>query len=314
MMDELDDVTFLEDPIAYLLNIILDAADDLTIGLVTESTNTITATIDESNRNSGLSGYVYDWTPSSYLRYTYETALLIGGIDLKELVLDVALLTALLGGEEGVRDLFETIYQTLLGITYPREYVQEIKYDVTNKFTIKVNDNPVYQDLKVLNEDHTAPTYSKVSHYQENAVDDWEIKLKIQDETEGSGVSNRTVYLDYSVNGGSWKRVDSPMLYEEGYFYGTLPNQVAGSEIKFRVAYTDNAGNSATTETYTFYANPLEIQPIAILLIGIAIATIATIAATRIYRNRHQPRVITLPTKKKVNKYYKKVNKEGGNI
>jgi len=317
MMDEIN-VDFSEDIIAATLYALLDFADDITVALVSESTNTISAIIDSDNYNptaSSQAGHpVYDWTPSSYQRYTYETGIQLRGIDLKEIVLQSSFLTWLLGGEQSVRDLFESLYAGLLGVVYPREYVQAIKYDVTNKFTIKVNDNPVYEDVNIINADKTAPTYSEVTNFQENVGDDWEIKVKIQDEYLGSGVSNKTVYIDYSVNGGSWTRIDSPMLYEGGYFYGTLPNQIAGSEIKYTISYSDMAGNSVTTEVFTFYANPIEVQPILVLLIGIAIATIATIAATRIYRNRHQPRVITLPTKKKVDKYYKKVNKEGGSV
>ena len=265
--------------------------------------------------------YVYEWTPSQSELYKYQTRIYLGTFDLTD-ILELL----------GLEDLIASILPDL----YPTEQVQNIKYDAINQFSfleqqrhslfgitwwtdisngVHINGgSATTYNLDVPNEDHTAPTYSTPESSQESAVDDWQIKIGLHDEFEGSGIKNDSVYIWYSVNGGTFQRINSPMLVVGDYFYGTLPNQLANSKIQYYVTFSDRAGNEVQTQTYTFYANPLEIQPIAILLIGIAIATIATIAATRIYRNRHQPRVITLPSKKKVDKYYKNVKKEGGNI
>ncbi len=307
------------DQLPWYLELILQGAgvmglDALSILLSPTSTNEISTTIGRTAFYMDGEKYVYEWSPATTLEYLYSPSMFLGG-------LDVSFLLPLL-------PLLMPEFQLTQS-----EYIQDIKYGVTNIFTISCQSYSWFSwstlsngliiggqsytslDLGILNKDLTAPTYTSPEITQESAVNDWEIKIKIDDEFEGSGTNYENVYIEYSVNGGSWNLINDPMLLgDDGYLYGTLPTQLAGSEIRFRILYEDRAGNTAVTETFTFYANPLEIQPIAYLLIGIAVATVATIAATRIYRNRHQPRIITLPTKKKVDKYYKKVNKEGGNV
>ncbi len=283
----------------------LFGVDSMEMILSSTSSNQIVHTINSEDvyQDPETFKWVYEWTPSTNLEYSYSPSMFLGGFDVSFML-----------------PLIPLIMPEFQLVQY--EQVQNIKYGVENKFIITYSDGGIVYngktessiELEIPNEDHSAPLYLKPEVSQEKSSDDWEIKVKIDDEFEGSGINYDETFIHYSVNGGSWKKINDPMLLgDNGYLYGTLPNQVAGAEIKFKIEYQDMEGNIAETDIYKFYANPLEVQPIIILLIVIAIATIATIAATRIYRNRHQPRVITLPTKKKVDKYYKKVNKEGGN-
>jgi len=323
------DTSMLDDLPQILLDLLGVVAPHLTLFLHWESRDEIVKTVSESQMAAAPfvsgKGYMIEWTPSLNELYSFQTRIYLGDLDLTGLMETIEELIGL--------DL-EDLIADLLPDLFPTELVQNIKYNIINQF--KVTQQELYlllfwrdqanqityngvtkttHDFNVTNMDFTDPTYVEPEVSQETAVDDWQIKIRLNDEFEGSGIKNDSVYIWYSVNGGTFHMIEDPMLLgDDYYFYGTLPSQLANSEIKYYIAFSDIAGNEVQTATYTFYANPLEIQPVAILLIGIAVATIATIAATRIYRNRHQPRVITLPKKKKVDKYYKNINKEGGNM
>lgn len=316
--------TAMMDELPAALQVIIGLIPYAELALHSTSRNEIVRTISYDELNSAPfvagKGYLIEWTPSLTDTYNYQTRIYLGEYDLTQLLEDL-----------GLEDLVASFLPDL----YPTEVIQEIKYNVINMISVtkqiyqllqggwnNVQNGVTYDgvtktthEFDVINDDVTAPSYLPPEASQETAVDDWQIKVRLYDEAEGSGVKNDSVYIWYSVNGGTYQMIEDPMLLgDDFYFYGTLPSQLANSEIKYYITFSDRAGNDVQTATYTFYANPLEIQPVAILLIGIAIATIATIAATRIYRNRHQPRVITLPSKKKVDKYYKNIKKEGGSM
>ncbi|MFX1274449.1 MAG: hypothetical protein ACFFBP_00905 [Promethearchaeota archaeon] len=281
----------------------------MVVRLSSFSVNELQTTYTTSAKVPGQSYYEFDIPIDEY--YLYDPLISLGNPEINPLAIPLNALLELVGFDLGVAQ---------------QEFIQNIKYGIMNYFTLDVYDTdegaPVsggmggedYVTLEVRNDDTTPPNYIPPTWDQENPASNWEIKMKIFDEFYGSGVSNETIKLFYSVNKGPYKQADNMLLYEDGFHYGEIPNQLAGSEVSFYVEITDMAGNSRTTEIYSFTASPLELQPVVILLIGIAVVTIGSIAATRIYRNRHQPRVITLPTKKKVDKYYKQVKKEGGSI
>ena len=207
--------------------------------------------------------------------------------------------------------------------------VQDVEYRVTNKFTLDIEtgniltgtdyfiyDQQRYNNLLEIdleNKDFSAPTCSIQNATQVDEESNVKIEAAIADEFKGSGVDVDGVTLYYSVNGGAtWGT--NRMLYveEDGVFKGNIPPPGAGVSIVYYIEMNDMEGNSVNTENFYFSTPIKPVPPIVITVIGIVAVAVAAVSLTIIYRKRNQPAIITLPSKKKVDKYYKKVNKEEG--
>ena len=210
--------------------------------------------------------------------------------------------------------------------------VQDIEYQVINEITMYACNghllfiapefvtphNYLYDQqirngdfvLEVENKDVHGPTLINMSDDQSNSDANILVIAEIEDEEYGSGINEDGMTLYYSVNGGGYHT--EAMLYKDGLFYGNIPPPELGSVVRYYVEMTDMEGNSVNTDIYKTYSAPFEIPPVVAVLIGVLAVTIGSVAITLIYRRRNKPAIITLPSKKKVDKYYKKINKEEG--
>jgi hypothetical protein len=206
--------------------------------------------------------------------------------------------------------------------------VQDVEYRVENQFTLRVytgdifttTDYFVYDQMRynrlfnidLENKDVNAPTCESQNATQADDESNLKIEASIADEFKGSGVDVDKVTLYYSVNEGSWESTRMLYVKEDGVFKGNVPPPGAGSSVVYYIEMYDMEGNVQNTEHYTFVSPTKPIPPVVVTLIGIVAVAIGAVAVTIIYRKRNQPAIITLPTKKKVDKYYKKINKEEG--
>ena len=220
---------------------------------------------------------------------------------------------------------------SVLSFLFPNwvEYAQDIPYIVENRFAISVETGRLLQDtsehnfiynqqvrygslnLNIDNRDITAPTLVEINHSQADSDSNYEIICDVEDEYQGSGVNDNHIDVYYSVDGGAWGS-DNMVKMDDGYFHGNIPPPPLGSTVRYYVKVEDMEGNIANSDIYSCYAQPYELPQVLIALIGVLAVTIGAVAVTLIYRKRNKPAIITLPSKKKVDKYYKKINKEEG--
>ena len=216
--------------------------------------------------------------------------------------------------------------------------LQDIEYGITNKITMfayngfawlilipiaKEFVTPHYYlydqqirngdfEFDLENRDVRGPTAINVSDGQTDSDSNIQVVANIEDEEYGSGVNVDGMTLYYSVNGGPYGSEQMLYLDKDGLFYGNIPPPELGSTVTYYIEMTDKEGNIVNTDTYVTYSAPFEIPQVVVALIGVLAVTIGSVAITLIYRRRNKPAIITLPSKKKVDKYYKKINKEEG--
>jgi len=206
--------------------------------------------------------------------------------------------------------------------------IQNVAYLIENRFTINIMTGTLLQtannyfiynqqihngdyDVILQNKDVTAPSVGEISANQTDSDSNFEVYAKITDEAYGSGVNEGSQTLFYQPQGSGWM-TDNMILLEDGFFHGNIPPPDLGTSVSYYIQTMDMEGNTINSDIYTCYAEPYEVPPVVITLIGVLAVTIGAVAITLIYRRRNQPAIITLPSKKKVDKYYKKINKEEG--
>lgn len=211
--------------------------------------------------------------------------------------------------------------------------VQDVEYRVTNKFKLFVEtgnmntetDYFVYDqkqyntadpnnilEIDLENKDVNAPNCVSQNATQIDDTSNLNVVAEITDEFKGSGVDVDKVTLYYSINGAPWG--SNRMLYvkEDGVFKGNIAPPGPGASVSYYIEMYDMEGNVRNSEIYSYVTPAREIPPVVITLIGIVVVAVGAVTVTIIYRKRNQPAIITLPSKKKVDKYYKKINKEEG--
>jgi len=184
-------------------------------------------------------------------------------------------------------------------------------HDIDHEFIYDLQKENQFVSIDFNNRDTLAPSAEILSANQTDSDSNFEVICSVIDEDYGSGVNRDQIILYYSVDGGAYAS-DTMVLMDDGYFHGNIPPPPLGSVVEYYIELNDKAGNTVNTEIYEVYAEPYELPGVIIPIIGVLVVTIGAVAITLIYRKRNKPAIITLPSKKKVDKYYKKINKEEG--
>jgi len=278
--------------------------DVLFLKLVPDSTNKLIYYLDSDDYNSE-EGY-YSLTPSPEDKYIWEPQIFLGDIDLSWAL---------------------PIVEVLLNATLPVSFnVNDVKYGLTNKFRItaekcvfglwifksNINFNYMgtsvsYLELAISNEDFTPPTCSEPVVTKTFSGANFEITVDIIDEEFGSGVDERTVYLVYSVDGGSWRR-RAFLLFEDS-FHGDLPQEMFAMEIQYYIEYGDFAGNIAKTPVYIIYTEFHQVGKHVIPIGGILLTVGIVGGITGLYYRRNAP-ITNMPSRRKDKSSVKKTSSE----
>ena len=268
--------------------------DVLVLKLVPESSNSVTYYLDSDDYNSA-EGY-YSLKPSPDDQYIWKPQIFLGDIDISFAL---------------------PLVEVVLNATLPASFnINDIKYDITNKFKItaeqcllgfwifknNINFNykgtsVSYLELNIYNDDFLPPTCSDPKISKSFAGSNFEIVVDIEDEEFGSGVDERTVYLAYSVNGGGWRR--RAMLLFNDSFYGDLPQEMLAFEIQYYIEYEDFAGNVGRTPIYLLYTDLHQTGQYAIPIAG-GLITLGIVGGVTGLRYHKSAPITEMPRKKRV--------------
>lgn len=61
------------------------------------------------------------------------------------------------------------------------------------------------------------------------------------------------IEIEYSINDAAWKEID--MVYEEGFWKGTIPGQTPGTKVEYRISVTDLAEKTVKSEIDVYYVD-----------------------------------------------------------
>lgn len=293
-MDIAYDITMIDDiPIlGPLLGPIIP--DVLFLRLVPDSSNKLIYYLDEDDYNSE-EGY-YSLTPSPDDQFVWNPQIFLGDIDISWAL---------------------PFAEVLLNATLPVSFnVNDVKYDITNKFKItaeqclfgwwifKSNINFNYKgttvsflEIAVSNEDFTPPTCSEPVILKAFAGANFEVIVDIVDEEFGSGVDESSVYMVYSVDGGSWRR--RAFLLFNGSYHGDLPQEMLAMEIQYYIEFGDIAGNIAITPIYVIHTEFYAVGKFGIPIGGILLTAGIVGGITGIYYRRNAP-ITNMPSRRKL--------------
>jgi len=293
-MDMAYDITMIDDiPIlGPLLGPIIP--DVLFLRLVPDSSNKLIYYLDDDDYNSE-EGY-YSLIPSPDDQFIWKPLIFLGDIDISWTL---------------------PLVEVLLNATLPVSFnVNDVKYDITNKFKItaeeclfgwwifKNNINFVYKgttvsllEIAVSNEDFTPPTCSEPLISKTFAGANFEVKVDIVDEEFGSGVDESSVYMVYSVDGGSWRR--RAFLLFNGSYYGDLPQETLAMEIQYYIEFGDIAGNIAKSPMYVIHTEFYAIGKFGIPIGGILLTAGIVGGITGVYYRRNAP-ITNMPSRRKL--------------
>jgi predicted double-glycine peptidase len=147
-----------------------------------------------------------------------------------------------------------------------------------------------------LNLDNSAPTIGIPSRVPADIVQlDQSVKVSVNVTDPQSGVQN--VSLSYTIdNGTSWQ--NETMSYNEtsSLYEATIPGQLAGTQVRYKIIAYDCAGNNATlegTQPYFVYQVISEFQTILILQIFM-ITTLIAVALLRRKIDAHEKTILNL--------------------
>ena len=133
--------------------------------------------------------------------------------------------------------------------------------------------------------DNTAPEITSISQEPSKPVEDEIVLISAQASDATSGISAMTLY--YRAGGGPWKSVD--MGEVGGVWSATIPGQPAGTTVEYYVVAMDKAGNTATSQiySYTVAEKPapaffgLELWQLLLVVIAILIVALIIVIAKR---------------------------------
>ncbi|MFX1393851.1 MAG: hypothetical protein ACFFAH_09780 [Promethearchaeota archaeon] len=178
-----------------------------------------------------------------------------------------------------------------------RKYVNDIEYNILNRFEFRVNGNAEYiynqtiyggiwaHPIEVWNRDLTPPTFLEPTFIKPDEPDKhYEVNIWAGTEVYGAEVDK--VFLYYSVDDNPWE--ESEMILKDGKYYAEIPAQEEGSTIDYYIKITDVAGNSIETEEYHEKAPIFEEPSIIIPIVGIFLGILGSLSIVAIHRHKRK--------------------------
>lgn len=142
-----------------------------------------------------------------------------------------------------------------------------------------------------LNEDNNVPVIGIPSRVPEGDVQpNQEVKVLVNVTDDESGVKNVTLF--YTINNGtSWENLTMDFNQSTSLYEATIPGQLAGTWVKFKIVAFDWVGNNSTrdgTEPYCMY----HVVPEFPLFLVLPLFMIATLVAVIVCRRKHSVRLM----------------------
>ncbi|MGQ4891331.1 MAG: right-handed parallel beta-helix repeat-containing protein [Candidatus Njordarchaeia archaeon] len=98
--------------------------------------------------------------------------------------------------------------------------------------------------------DTAAPTIGEPQHEPSEPGTNVEVIVTVSVEDDYSGV--KTVTLYYNIDNGTWEAVPMSLNTSSGLWWGVIPGQASGSQVRYYFIAYDNAGNSASSPIYMY--------------------------------------------------------------